>query len=505
MKKHFALAALLALSACSKSPEELFADAQAAYAEHDYRAARIHIAAALKDDPGNRDMLQLQARSALALGDGEGARAALEPLLAAQPDSIPLHEMLAESAFLRKKPDQVREALTGIETAESERLRALAALQEQDVATAGRHFAKAVEIGGNGRAFADYAKFRLQQGDVAGAQDMLAQAEQVDPDEIDTLLIGAQIATQKGQLAEALTYYERATKAYPANLAALTGQAAVLGDLGRLDEMKAITQRAAKSAPQDARVAYLSARAAYLAEDWEQVRKIAQPLESRLDDMPALQALYAEALLNLEQPQQAAAQAMPVARKEPGNRAVLVLLAKAQLASGEAASALATMKPVAESPQVRPEELALMAQIAKAAKDPSAERYAQLAANPSPRSLAADLAEADEAIKQANWQRAVIAYDRVLAVTDGKNPLVLNNMAYAKSMLGNGDEAIAFADRALKELPGNASVMDTAGWVRFRAGKELEKARRLIRDAAEKAPANATIQAHLAELDRSAS
>lgn len=161
-----------------------------------------------------------------------------------------------------------------------------------------------------------------------------------------------------------------------------------------------------------------------------------------------------------------------------------------------------TYAPVVRGSAVRPEELALYARFAKAAGTSDAEALANRAKGPSPQALGADLAEGDAAMKAGNWARAAVAYDRILAVTDGSNVLVLNNMAYAQSMLGNHGRARELADKALKLAPDNASVLDTAGWVRVQSGKDVEQGRQLLRKAAQKAPGNAAIRAHLEQAER---
>ena len=75
-------------------------------------------------------------------------------------------------------------------------------------------------------------------------------------------------------------------------------------------------------------------------------------------------------------------------------------------------------------------------------------------------------------------------------------------MAYSQAMVGNFDKALDFAGRALKAAPDNPSVLDTAGYVRLKSGRERSEALRLLRLAAEKAPDNAAIRAHLAEAQR---
>ncbi|MFN9578639.1 MAG: hypothetical protein ACK56H_00890, partial [Novosphingobium sp.] len=57
---------------------QAFALARAAFAANDYAKARILAASALALMPGNKDLLLLQAKTLLALGDGAGAGAALQ-------------------------------------------------------------------------------------------------------------------------------------------------------------------------------------------------------------------------------------------------------------------------------------------------------------------------------------------------------------------------------------------------------------------------------------------
>jgi uncharacterized protein HemY len=85
MKKTIVIAGLLALAACADSPAESLAKAKAEFAAHDYATARIHIAAALETDPKNSEMLLLQARTLIALGDGDGAGTTLGKLAGGKP------------------------------------------------------------------------------------------------------------------------------------------------------------------------------------------------------------------------------------------------------------------------------------------------------------------------------------------------------------------------------------------------------------------------------------
>lgn len=502
MKKAIVLPLLLALAACGDSPEEAFAKAKQEFAAHDYVAARVHLASYLAVNPADRDALLLQARTLLALGDGEGAQATLTKLTGGKPAPGELAELSAEAALLRSVPDAALEFLGKSTGPEAERLRALAALQKNDLTGAQTHFEAAVSSGGNPRVFADYARFHLISGDVAEAESMAARAEKADPDGIDTLLVMGQLAVRHGDLGKALEIYRKAGKLYPTSLAALIGQAAVLGDLGRLDDMQAVIDRAAALAPRNATVMFLKARGSAARKDWDGVRTVVQPVEASLAPLDPLRVIYAEALLRLGQGEQAIAQLKPIVRAMPGNREAVLLLGEALLARGDSRGALEALRPLAESPAARSEELALAAKAAKAAGDPAAANYEARSKQPALQAAGRDLADADAAMRAGNWAGAAEAYDRILKITDGRNPLVLNNMAYAQLMLGNHDAARSFADRALKEAPNHPSVLDTAGWVRFKSGKDVEEGRKMLARAAELQPGNSAIRAHLAEAGR---
>jgi tetratricopeptide (TPR) repeat protein len=502
MKSKLVLPLLLALAACTDSPEASLEKAKAEYVAHDFAAARIHLAAFLSANPGNREAQLLQARTLLALGDGDGAQAALAALTGSGAPQGELAELAAEAALLRGVPDVALTLLGKATGPEAERLRAMAALAKNDRASAQRHFEAAIAAGGNARVYADYARFQLMAGAVAEAEELAEKAQKAGPDAIDTLLIQGELAVRRGDLVQALGHYQRAQKLYPASLAALLGQAAVLGDLGRVDEMQVAVDRAAAIAPKDLTVVFLQARAAAGRKDWAKVRGIVQPVEAQLAPLDPLRLVYGEALLRLGQAEQANAQLQPIVRAMPGNRPAIMLLAEAVLGRGDARGALDIIKPIADHPAARPEELALAVRAAKAAGDPIAARYEARAKLPPIQAAGRDLIDGDAAMRAGNWAGAAEAYDRILRVTDGRNPVVLNNMAYAQLMLGNLPAAREFADRALKEAPDNPSVLDTAGWVRFKAGQDNEEARRLLRRAAQLAPGNPAIRAHLGEAER---
>lgn len=497
MKTAPVLLAALLLTACGDDPQARLARAREAFARHDYPSAQVDLAAALAAAPENPAAVELQARTALAMGDGIAAGAALDRLPpAARPKDHAL--LVAEAALLRERPDDVLAALGSDSSARAMRLRALALLAEKDDEGAARAFEEGTRrYPADAPLLAAHARFSLMAGRVAEARDLAARALRVQPDLLDAMLADAQVATAQGNLAAALAAYERAQKAYPGNLAAIAGRAAVLGDLGRTREMAEVLASATGAGAEPA-LAYLQARAAAAAGNWKTARDILQANERTLAGRNDATVLYAQALMQLGQPEQARARLAPLLTRAPDSALVRRELARAQLAAGDARGAAETLRPLVARPEADAEDVRTMAKAARESGDPAAAALAARATFPSPQSLASGLAAADTAMKARNWASAVETYERIIAVTDGRSPLVLNNLAIAHSALGNKRKALDYATRALREAPQNPSVMDTLAWLLVETGGDRARAVELLRQAAAKAPGNATIRDHLA-------
>jgi tetratricopeptide (TPR) repeat protein len=500
----FAFAGLcaLALPACSGTMQSNLTQAEREFASHDYPAARSHLLALLHSRPNDRTARLLLAKTLVALGDGEGASTALRSLANPAAAAGEVAELSAEAALLRRRPDEVLTTLNGSSTAEAGRLRGLAALQKGDVAAAVDDFERGLAAGGNARLFADYSRLHMMSGRMSEAMAMASSANRIAPEGIDTLLIEGELARRRGDRVRALHLFTLGARLYPTSVAALVGKAEVMHDLGRADDLRPIMSRLAIAAPNDTRVIALQADAAAAKGDWAQVRDIVQRVESKLSNTDPTRALYGEAFLRLGQANLALAQIAPVARAFPHNREVTRLQGEAMLASGDARSAMVTLKPLADRSAASAAELALMVQAARATHDPSLSRYETLLKRQPVKALVGAFAQGDAAVRTRNWAAAAMVYGRILAATDGRNVVALNNLAYSQLMLGRADRALVFANRAFIVAPNNPSVLDTMGWVTFKHGGDVGRAKRLLARALLIAPTNKAIRAHVAEVDK---
>ena len=498
------LLVLAATTACQPDINHRIGKAREAYDAHRYGDVREMLSPILSFDPANAEAGLLAARAALALGDGQAARGALTALPASRrPADYPV--LLAEAHLLGGQPGQALAALGEDSTAEAERIRALAFIGRDQTEPARAAFERGMALRPlDARLAADYARFRLGTADVAGARSLIEAALGADPHSLDALLVKAQYATISGDTLAALDAYDRALRLYPSNLAAIAGKAGVLGDLGRTREMQQVLAITGGATGGNPTLAFVKARAAVAENDWRGARDILQANATLLRDNDAAAVLSAEVLAHLGQVEQARAVLAPVLTRSPGNVLARRELAKIELAQHDGKAAAETLAPLVGKPTSAPEDQRAYAAAAQLAGRPDATAAAADARYPRPQWLAANLALADTAMRAGRWAEASASYVNILGVTDGTNPLVLNNLAFAQSRLGNRAKALTYAERALKFAPNNASVMDTVGQLLIETRGDRGRALALLRRAAQAAPHNAAVRDHLAQAEKAA-
>ena len=469
----FAIAASLA--ACSPDPDSSFARGEEAFAQHDYRSARVALIAGLRERPENLEMRAMLARTQIALGDGEGAVVTLDRLSEsdkARPDYAILR---GEAEILRGRFEEAVASVEGLELAGADRIRALALLAEGDIDGAAAAFAL-----GEGRERQDarllssYSRFELARGDKDKAAALASRAIRVDKTSIDAHLASALVARARGKLPVALRSYETALGMHSANFEARLGKAEVLVEMEDFQAAAPLVAALTKEAPENRAIELLRAKLAARDEDWAQVRDILQRYEGEMDESPGLRLAYGEAQLELG-----------------------YLVARAHMKAGNAQDALDVIELVAIRPDARPEELALASEAAKALGNPKAAEYASRANEVTPQWIGGELAKADQALRNRQWASAEASYEAILRRGGARNAMVLNNLAFAKSRLGKKDAALKLALEAVEASPDNASILDTAGTLLVETGSR-ERGVEMLEKAAALEPNNARIARRLA-------
>ncbi|MCJ2177442.1 tetratricopeptide repeat protein [Novosphingobium album (ex Hu et al. 2023)] len=497
-------AAAVLLAGCGLSPEDRFARAEKAYAEHEWSAARIDLSSIVQSSPDDAQALQLLARTYIALSDPISAKAILERLdkLGSLPPDAAI--LQGNVALLNKRFDEVLTAVANDRSAEACRLTALARLGKEERDKAAEAFALGEKAPGEkGRLLADYANFQFASGNLPEARRLAELAARERPRPLNSYLTSGDLLASTHELDKALAVYTAGLKDYPESRAALLSKIRMLDALDKAEEERALVAKGLAANPDDLDLIYFNAHLDAAGGKWDNARTKLQAHEQELEKQPLANALYAKTLLELGQGEQARTRLSSQVLREPGNRQARMLLGETKLKLGDAAGAVETLQPLAQLPNATPEELALLAKAYNASGGSGSDATAQRAREAAAAELMSRIAKADKAIRGKDWQTAIHEYETILQQTDGRNALVLNNLAFAYSETGDTARALGYAERALKQAPDNPSVMDTTGWLLHQTGRNKERAAKLVREAARLAPGNQTIARHLAEIAKS--
>lgn len=133
--------------------------------------------------------------------------------------------------------------------------------------------------------------------------------------------------------------------------------------------------------------------------------------------------------------------------------------------------------------------------------EPAAEKLEAASSLPARRQLKTAILTAlgDAHSRLEDWNKAFEAYEQALKVNPD-NDLVLNNYAYFLSLQQKDlDKAEQMALKANRLSPGNASYLDTVGWVYYQK-EEYEKAREYIERSLETGEASAEVMEHFGDV-----
>ncbi|HSO48604.1 MAG TPA: hypothetical protein VLQ68_11820, partial [Rhizobiaceae bacterium] len=260
---HFQLvpALLLAVAACDSPLNNPAADAAGAFAAQNYLAARDHAQAAVRENSVSVEALELLARAQIAVGEGSNALLTLDRLKAAGGKPADAQLLEAEANLQVGETGAVLTLLEGDDSAESWRLRALAAAMQDDNAGALDAFAKGRDAPGDKlRLYAAEASWHLARGDADGARPATALAQEAGPGRLEALFITARLAQLDGDADMASRAFLAILEIAPHDRPALLGAIAEMGELGRVDLLRPLVERGAKAYPGDPEFTYLTAR-----------------------------------------------------------------------------------------------------------------------------------------------------------------------------------------------------------------------------------------------------
>ncbi len=505
--KSSAIASLLALSlslgACTIGGGDPMADAEAAFAENDYRSARIHLLSALKEKSADPAANLLFAKTQLRLGDGVAAEAALKKLAGNAKYAAEVPSLMAHALLLRDMPER---ALALTENPDPDHIslsywvkaQALLQLDRKDEAAAALSEGLAA-VPNDPILLALRGNYEIDRRNVSAARKTVVLALKYGPNNLDALLLSGQLALMRQDLSAAKAAFDKALKLYPDSITPLFSVAAVNADLGNDKDAKAGLKRVLDLAPGHPMALFLMARLAFNDGDIDRAQELVQGAEETLSDVPGVTLLRGEIAYLKGNHEQAIDQLRRFLADMPGHVQGTTVLGHALVAAGNETEAYQLVKPAANRATATPQLLALAAKLGKTQNDPMAASFAKRAQAPEGRDdIALKMTEAGQAVAGKQWAKADAIYADLRESGLSSNAIIMNNSALVQLELGKKGQAVKFARAAVALTPDDPNVLDTLGWTLLQSGQDKAEALKLLRQAASRAPGNLEIRWHLA-------
>ena len=491
-----AIAAPALLAGCSLAQPDPRAAAAEAIAQNDLRAARIHLVAALDAAPDDT-ALRLSLAEVLAdMGDGEGARGAIEQLAPEARTAPRAAGILAHGLLISGKPDRAIE-IAAPATKTSARAAwvhvgaLLASDQTNDAATA---IETALQtFADDPRLLALDGEMALGRGRIADARKSAARALDADPASLHGLLLSGRLALLDEDRESARDAFAKAVEAHPVIPGPHIYLAATEADLGNREAALAGLERLDTLVPDHPMSAFLRAKIAFHDGDLEAANARLQSAEVPLREMPQAALLSGEIAYLRGNQQTAIGHLRRFLESNPGHIHASLVLGQAYLAVGDEQRAFDVIEGPARRAAASPQLIELAARLA-AGRGQDTGFAARLPDREQPADAHERLSAADTALRQREWGKAAGIYRDLRESGFANNALVLNNAAMAEMRAGNMTQGLTLARKAHALTPDDPQVQDTLAATILAAGGNSAEALRLTRAALSARPTDLTIR-----------
>jgi tetratricopeptide (TPR) repeat protein len=326
---------------------------RAALASGDYRAARVDLLTVLADDPTNRTARFDLARALNELGRGREAERQLQRLAE---QGVPAPQLVAErarAALVDGRPEAAL-ALLAQPAAPAQRERALGVAAEAQVRL-GRidlarvAFARALQAGGSAQSWIAYARFRLAEQDMTGADSAADEARRRAPRSVAAWAVKADVVRTRAGPVAALPWYQAALERDRDDVPTLVAYGAALGEAGRYGAMLDSVNHAAELDPGNGGALFLQAVIAARGGEPALARALLRRIPAPDADLPAVLLVRAAVELMNDAPTAARDTAAALLARQPQNRAARRLLALALIRSDDFRGTIDVVDPITTS------------------------------------------------------------------------------------------------------------------------------------------------------------
>ncbi len=231
------------------------------------------------------------------------------------------------------------------------KIRIKANLMRSDLRAAGLELRQVMQhLPNDDGLWADLARLRAKDGDLAGAITAGQKAAALNPHSIDALLLSATLARDQSGLAAALPWFNRILAVDPKNIPALLELAATQGDSGQAQAMIATSRRVLAIDKRNPQAFYLQAVIAARANRPDLARALLYRASPAIDELPGAMLLLGITELQAGNTEKAITQLSLLNAVQPNNIRVRRLLGLAYSKAGDNDQIIAKLKPMADRP-----------------------------------------------------------------------------------------------------------------------------------------------------------
>jgi len=175
--------------------------------------------------------------------------------------------------------------------------------------------------------------------------------------------------------------------------------------------------------------------------------------------------------------------ARAVAEQSPGAPEAHLLAGDASMLNGFGRAAAAEFRRAANLAFTEPTALRLVEALQLDGRGAEAALVLELFLEQNPRSLAAERVRGNIRMSAGDWAGAAESLAGVRARTGDHDPVLLNNLAWARFESGEREAALGDAAKAHRLFPRNAATADAYGWMLLKAGRDHAAALTLLASA----------------------
>ncbi len=402
-------------------------EARQYFVEGDFRAARLEVVNAIRDNPKSADALILQAKIALALFDGATAQTALERAVKLGQPKSDLAHLLGHAMWLQGRLDEANVQLNDpeipkVNKAYASRIMGRVHMDRGDFVPAQQAFDTALQMAPqDSQIWTDLARLRFVAADQKGSIEAVEYALKLDASNVRAIEFRGRLMRSQFGVVAALPWFERGLQISPNDIPLLEEYALTLGDAGRYRDMLQQARKITSLDGGNSKAFYMQAVLAARAGNCELSKRILPRAGSAFNELPGPMLLDAICEFELGNFNRAVDRFQRLLALRPNNRSARIMLATAMYRAGDPFDALDTIRLVAARQDTDCYSLMLAARAFEASDQPKRSINPLDDASVATIRMAQPLAEsmslaeaADEVRRNPGNARAVLPFIRLL-------------------------------------------------------------------------------------------